>query len=99
RDAPTSRFHAHSLVGHRLSQHLSVSAESEESAPEPGDRPNAKEDKSTKRLPTTVDEQRRGQSTGFSKETSEHAAALQELRARHAREISSLERTHEETKR
>lgn len=77
RDSPTSRFHAHSLVGHRLSQHLSVSAESEEGAPESGDRPNAKGNKGTKRLWTTVDDQRREESAGFFKENSEHSAALQ----------------------
>ncbi|CAM9729415.1 unnamed protein product [Ectocarpus sp. 12 AP-2014] len=90
-----------SLVGHRLSQHLSVSVESEEGirkTEDGGRKPSSlrtpvrsKEENATTPVPTAL-------AAGLQ---SEHEAALKastELRREHARDLDALEQAHSDTK-
>lgn len=74
--APPSRSHAHSLVGHRLSQHLSVSAKSEENAHKSDDHPDMGEKKGAK-LSTEQGPMARGEDANISRQNSLHTIALQ----------------------
>ncbi|CAN0527402.1 unnamed protein product, partial [Ectocarpus sp. 8 AP-2014] len=97
-DRSPSRTQTSSLVGHRLSQHLSVSVESEEGvrkAEDGGRKPSSlrtsvrsEEENPTTPVPTAL----------AAGQQSEHEAALKELRREHARDLDALEQAHSDTK-
>ncbi|CAM9701098.1 unnamed protein product, partial [Ectocarpus sp. 12 AP-2014] len=100
-DRSPSQTQTSSLVGHRLSQHLSVSVESEEGirkTEDGGRKPSSlrtpvrsKEENATTPVPTAL-------AAGLQ---SEHEAALKastELRREHARNLDALEQAHSDTK-
>ncbi|CAM9098637.1 unnamed protein product, partial [Hapterophycus canaliculatus] len=96
-DGSPSRTHASSLVGHRLSQHLSVSVGSEK-----GDRKGG--DGSAKSSPRGAPLRSREEAYAYLSKTatiglqSEHDDVLKDLREKHARDLDALKQAHSDTK-